>query len=177
MKKATLSILAFLLIGLSCKKDCPTCLNGGTCVDGKCQCVGLWTGENCETQLPPTLIQVAAISLTSFPATDNGAGWDLTSGPDVYVIVKADGQVILNTSNDWRQNATFIETWQTPFLVDFAYANITIELWDFDDLDSDDFMGSVAGKIYNDTNNFPDFVDATCPGCMVAFRLGPITYI
>lgn len=178
MKKATVTILLFLF-ALSCKKDdCPTCLNGGTCIDGVCQCEGLWTGLNCETQLAPALIQIAAISVTQFPATDNaGAGWDLTSGPDVYVIVKADGQTILNTSADWRQNATFIETWQTPFSVDFAYSTIEIQLWDFDDFDPDDFMGSVIGKIYNNTNGFPDFVDITCAGCNVAFRLGPITYI
>lgn len=177
MKKIILPALLVLSIVTACKKDCPACLNGGTCVDGICQCEGLWAGENCEIQVTPSLIRVAAISLTDFPPTDNGAGWDLTSGPDVYVIVKADGQTVLNTSNDWRQNATFIETWQTAFSINFAYSNITIELWDFDDLDADDFMGSVTGKIYSDTNGFPDFFDINCVGCQLDFRLGPITYL
>lgn len=177
MKKITL-LFAFVLAAMpACKKDCPPCLNGGTCVDGKCLCEGLWTGENCNEQITPILIQIDAISVTNYPATDNGAGWDLTSGPDVYVIVKADGQTILNTSNDWRQNATFIETWQTPFSVLGADADVTVQLWDFDDLDPDDFMGSISGKIYHNTNGFPDFVEMQCGGCVVSFRLGPISYL
>jgi len=176
-------LLLFLLTMLffSCKKDpCAdtVCENGGTCIDGQCLCEGLWKGKYCTEQVTPILITVGSISIVQMPQTDaNGAGWDINSGPDVYVIVKQFGNVLLSTENQWIQNATVGSAFLVPFAITDAESPITVELWDYDDFDSNDFMGSVQGTIYDNTNGFPSTVITTCNACNVNFQFSNITYL
>jgi len=180
MKKLLLIFMCFSLC-LSCKKDnsCEgVCENDGSCVDGRCLCVGLWKGPNCTEQITPTLIKAGGISVTVMPATDiNGSSWDLGSGADIYVIVKQGTNVLLNTSTDWRQNAGIGETWTYNISTLDAETPFSIELWDYDDFDSDDFMGGVSGFIYSHNNNFPLYESFDCSGCKVGFLVGPLSYL
>src|SRR5690606_28956999 len=95
MKKIIILILA--VIGLmtinSCEKENPnitdscqdiTCLNDGYCANGQCVCTQGYTGANCSQQVTPSQIRITKIEVMKFPATDGGAGWDLTSAPDIY---------------------------------------------------------------------------------------------
>ncbi len=52
---AMLTLSAFVLVVFSCNKSEPSCLgvycnNGGTCVNGSCQCPDGYTGKNCELE-------------------------------------------------------------------------------------------------------------------------------
>lgn len=175
-------IIVLALFMFSCKKDDPcegvSCLNDGSCIDGTCFCVGLWTGKRCNEQIRPTLITMKGISVTKMPATDaSGAGWDLTSGADIYVIVRQGADVLLDTSSDWRQNAGVGTSWNYTFSTLDTTTPLSIELWDFDDFDTDDYMGGINGFIYSDTNGFPTFEPFECAGCDVGFLIGPITYL
>lgn len=163
MKHVHLYLILIFLSIASCKKDDPE------------PCPNLYTGKNCDIQITPSFIRVLATTLTNFPPTDNGAGWDLTSGPDIYIVIKQNGQVLLNTDNDWKQNASPGISWQKPFSTIDAISNITIEVWDYDDFDDDDFMGAIQGPIYTDTNGFPQFIDATSGG--ISLKLGPVEYL
>ena len=183
--KNTFLLFVLLLAAFSCKKDSTpedlcegvTCLNSGFCIDGTCSCIGLWKGKYCTEQVTPTLIKAGGISVTLMPATDNnGSGWDLTSGADIYVIIKQGPDVLLDTSTDWRQNAGVGETWTYNFTTVDALTSFSIELWDYDDFDADDYMGGVNGFIYSSTNNFPTYEPFECSGCKVGFSVGPLSY-
>lgn len=182
MKKITFLIM-LMLAGFSCTKEkdpCEgkVCENGGTCVDGTCQCKGLWKGEKCTEQITPLLLSVGSIHITKMPATDSGgAGWDLTSGPDIYVIIKQGGTVLASTQNTWIQNASVGAFWNTGFGTNLVTVPITIELWDYDDFDSDDFMGGVTGLLYNSTNKFPTEITTDCSGCTVQLKFGSVEYL
>lgn len=169
------------LMGCAKEKDpCEgvTCENGGICADGSCNCIGLWMGPNCSQQITPLLLSTFGVQITKLPSTDaGGAGWDLTSGPDVYVVVKQNGNVLLSTSDNWAQNATPGITWNEGFSTNFPLNPITVELWDYDDFDSDDYMGAIQGTIYSSSNKFPEFVTMDCSGCNIAVKLGPISYL
>lgn len=182
MKKIPLFI-AVLCLMLSCSKEKDPCKgkiceNGGTCIDGTCNCPHLWKGENCTEQVTPLLITIGSVEVTKLPPTDaNGSGWDLTSGPDIYVVVKQAGTVLLSTQSQWVQNATFGAIWNTPFSTNLALLPVDIELWDYDDFDADDYMGGVAGFIYSDTNKFPQSIILDCGPCTVAIRFSSVTYL
>jgi hypothetical protein len=174
-----------ILLSIGCAKDAPLpdpcldkiCANGGVCEDGTCNCAPHWTGENCTEQITPLLITVQGIEVLKFPPTDNGAGWDINSGPDVYVIIRQNGTIIGTTQNAWIQNATGNPYWNSGFSTNLALQQITIEMWDYDDFDSDDYMGGIIGYIYTNTSGFPVLVTLECPTCPVHVRLGPMEYL
>ncbi len=176
MKKVILFFVLILLLG--CKKDCPDCGRHGRCQDGQCLCDAHYTGIHCDEQVTPLLIQVQAITVMQLPATDtNGAGWDITSGPDLYVVILQNGNVLATTHDQWKQNAGAGASWSINLTVSSATSPITIELWDFDDFDADDYMGSVSFPIYFNTNGFPESILTDCPTCTVNFQLDGVTYL
>jgi hypothetical protein len=149
------------------------CLNGGTCVNGQCNCPEGYTGADCSQQVTPSKIRVTKIEITKFPATDNGAGWDLTSGPDIYPSIYK-GSTELYSPTSFNQNADPSLTYSfdvSPVLdLNDPQDQYQIELYDYDDFDADDFMGGIIFTPYSNNNGFPEIIDLDAGGA-VAFKL------
>lgn len=183
MQKIIALLALCLVLGCSKEKDSDpctgvVCANGGTCINGICNCAGLWTGDDCTDQRLPLLLTIKGILLNEFPATDaGGSGWDLTNGPDVYVVVKQNGNVIATTKSSWVQNATSSAFWNIQFSTNQALTDVVLEVWDYDDFDSDDFMGAITGRLYSETGGYPDYAFGSCTGCTIKVRFGPIEYL
>lgn len=181
-------LLAFIAIGLmsiaSCKKDDPApgkgspceniiCLNGGYCANGACVCPEGFTGSDCSKQLAPSVIRINKIEVTQFPQTDAGAGWDLTSGADIFPIVYL-GSTQIWEAPTFFQNATpgtvysFIPS--PAIELKSPGSQYDISLYDYDDFDADDFMGGILFYPYTSTNKFPDVLTLDA-GKGVAFKL------
>ncbi|MHB1279195.1 MAG: EB domain-containing protein [Bacteroidia bacterium] len=183
--KKTLSLL-FVLVGLtslnSCQKDDPgagspceniVCLNGGYCANGQCVCPEGYTGANCSQQITPDIIRINKIEVTQFPPTDAGAGWDLTSGADIFPIV------YLGSTELWN-SATFFQNADPNSVYSFIpnpaielkspTSPYIIRLYDYDDLDADDYMGGIQFTPYHSTNKFPPVLTLDAGGG-VAFKL------
>ncbi len=162
---------------VSCEKDpCQTvtCLNGGTCVNGQCLCPEGYTGADCSQQVTPSKIRVTKIEITKFPpATDNGAGWDLTSGADIYPAIYK-GSTELYSPTNFYQNADPSLTYSfdvSPVLdLNDPQDQYQIDLYDYDDFDADDFMGGIIFTPYSNNNGFPDIIDLDAGGA-VAFKV------
>ena len=156
-----------------------SCLNGGYCANGSCVCTQGYTGANCSQQVAPTAIRVNWIKVTSFPATDAGAGWDPTSGPDIYPELKL-GTTVIWTSPNYNQNADPAQDYTfTPnplFNLTSPSSQYTLTLYDFDDFDADDWMGGVNFTPYTNTNGFPTTLVLSPTGAAVTFTIG-VTYI
>lgn len=182
MKNYSILVLFFLSINLlfysSCVKDDPcdliTCLNGGFCVNGECDCPEGFTGPDCSNQQTPTSIRITNIEVTRLPATKaNGAGWDLNSGADIYV------QMLYNNNNIY-EHSTYYENVNSSQNYSFqpnTNLNLTnptnryvIRLYDYDSLDADDFMGGIEFTPYTSNNGFPNKVILDANGD-VAFEL------
>jgi hypothetical protein len=163
--------------GVNCENFNPcvnvTCLNGGYCANGQCVCPQGYTGSNCSQQVTPTQMRITKIEVTRFPATDGGAGWDLTSGPDIYTTFALGSSTIWN-SPIFYQNAnpgTIYEFVPNPAIViNSPISQYTIRLFDYDDLDPDDFMGGINFTPYNSAAGFPSVATIDAGGA-VAFRL------
>lgn len=150
-----------------------TCYNGGTCVNGVCNCPTGWTGPDCRTQVQPLSINVTKIEVTRFPPTDNGGGWDITSGPDIYTTLSYGSTTIFNAPT-YFQNADPSRTYSwdpSPAIsIDYPRDKYTIRLYDFDSGSADDFMGGIEFTPYAPNNNFPSILNLDAGGS-VAFRI------
>jgi len=150
-----------------------SCLNGGTCVNGQCNCLEGWTGSDCSQQVTPDKIRITKVVVTKFPATDNGAGWDLSSGPDIYPEIFK-GSTSLYSASAFYQNAAPSNTYSfdiSPAL-DMNEPNdqYIIRLYDYDDFDADDFMGGIIFTPYSRTSGFPTTINLDAGGDL-AFTL------
>ncbi len=165
----------------SCDKDEPvpnpcenvTCLNGGVCVNGDCDCADGYSGPSCGDQITPTSIRVSKIDVTRFPATESsGGGWDLTSGPDIYV------ELFKGSTSVWMSSIYYENASQTTYsfnispTYDITSPNeqYTVRLYDYDSSDADDFMGGIIFYPYSNDNGFPSTLSIDGGGD-VAFKL------
>lgn len=149
MKNLTL-LLLFVLAVMGCTKenDCPAG----------------YMGSDCTQQITPTSMRVTNIRILNFPATDsNGAGWDLTSGADLFVKFSLDN-TILYTHDEFYQNAISGVSYDfKPTInlnIDRPTNRYVLGLFDYDDgLTEDDVIGAVSFTPYQDGNGFPPVID------------------
>lgn len=163
MKITKILLLSLITLSItSCGKDDPCeniiCTNGGSCVNGECNCPEGYEGPDCSNQSTPKAIEITSIQLQRFPSTDtNGAGWDLLSGADIYVSVWYNNDEIYkhptffenagNGFHDFKPNVNL--------QLENPLNNYVIRLYDYDEFDQDDFMGGIEFQPYTTTNNFP----------------------
>jgi len=161
-------LLAYLLLA-GCSKNnadpCEnvSCLNGGTCANGTCNCPEGFTGSDCSQEKTPTSMVIKSITVTKFSkTTSNGAGWDLTSGPDLTFVL------VNKTKNTSYQHDKYIEN-VTTTTAKFGNLELTvsptdryvIELYDYDLgltnlIDPDDFMGGIdVSYLWDKGGKFP----------------------
>jgi hypothetical protein len=177
MKAKLTYLIPFLLLTLfSCQKDeCATvdCLNGGYCANGECVCPEGFQGADCSQQETPSAIKINSIEVTRFPATDDGAGWDLTSGCDIYPIIEK-GSTEIWKSSEFYQNADpdndFTFNISPAAELNDPNDQYSISLYDFDDFDPDDFMGGINFTPYSSNNGFPTTINLDAGGD-VAFTI------
>jgi hypothetical protein len=187
-----IGLVFFLVFILSCKKDdvktnpVPSnpcegieCLNGGNCVNGQCKCPDNYTGPDCSQQKTPIRIRISAISVTKFPPTKtNGASWDLTSGPDIYVLLKSNNKELFNSGyiQNADPNKSHMFTPNNTIDVTDIYNECSLELYDDDDFGSDELMGGYKFFLYDSKNGFPATINLKNPSGSVHFEVF-ISYI
>jgi hypothetical protein len=133
-----------------------TCLNGGYCANGSCVCPEGYSGSNCSQQVTPSLIRINSIRVTGWNPTDNGAGWDLTSGPDIYVLIRRSGTTVYTSAT--YTDASSQLNFNTNIEITGMSSTYDISIYDFDSLDSDDFMGGFTFVPYSSDNGFPSII-------------------
>jgi len=95
-----------------------------------------------------TGMRITKVTILEFPATEsNGAGWDLTSGPDVtFRITKGTscGAATFEPSTHY-ENATpgIALEWDVNYYITDVNANWSVCVYDYDTIDADDFMGGL----------------------------------
>ena len=186
MKKLFFLALLTALLSPACEKDpidiqedlCKgvICNNGGYCVNGDCQCPPQWTGPSCAQEVAPIKMRVQTIRVKTFPPTDqNGGGWDLFDGPDVYIAIWKDG-TYLYTSSIW-EDAQPGANWAANFEFTDPTATYSISVWDYDDgITADDPMGGINFTPYISGQSFPVVKTIECAGCNVSFDFLGISY-
>ena len=142
------------------------CLNGGTCVNGSCNCLTGYTGSNCGTEVTPSSMRITKITVTDFI----NDGWDVfpASSPDIKITVGLGASCSngLYASGYYQDaypgpNYDFIPT--TPIVISNPTAVIAICLYD-DDLSGDEFMAGVQFEPYESGEDFPAIRTLTVSG-------------
>jgi PKD repeat protein len=111
----------------------------------------------------PTKLLVKKVRITSYPpTTQGGSPWDITDAlnlPDIYFKLKdSNGNVALDARRSKINNVDASDlpiAWSVSPNVGLFNANqsLTVEVWDADDLDSDDLMGTATFPLYS----YPSF--------------------
>lgn len=134
----------------------------GRCVNGVCECEPGYGGADCSTALMPTSMTVTNSELLSWPATDsNGAGWDLTTAPDVYMVVFDNDTNTELFRGNFFANATPPRSYSQNITIPDPGNELTFGLYDSDDFDADDYMGGIIVTLgeYGRNRGFPDIID------------------
>lgn len=111
--------------------------------------------------ITPGNVYLRQITINQIPFNDSqGAGWDLTTGPDVYIDVVSGGTIVVSSSvvYDVTQSQLPIQyTLSNPYQISNWSQQYRIDIWDYDDLSNDDYIGSVNFTIngINQANNYP----------------------
>ena len=152
--------------GLNCQDFDPcyniTCLNGGTCLNGSCDCPTGYTGIDCSVLLTPISMTITKVTITDYPPTkSNGAGWDLTSGPDCFITINSGTSANQNdfvsgftytnaTGADMDYNTGF------PIIIPSLSSDWSIAVWDNDNSpDPDDLVGGVFFQPIDEVDGLP----------------------
>lgn len=84
-------------------------------------------------------------TVTSFPSTDGGAGWDvINSNPDIFIEVTQGSDVLLSTTYYLNAVNTNEYSWNDFVSLTDPGAVYTVSLYDYDDVLPHDFLGSVS---------------------------------
>lgn len=156
----------------SCSKDDGTgggsdpcaqvvCQNGGYCANGQCVCPAGYTGADCSQQVTPSRIRITQIDVSRFPATDGGAGWDLTSGCDIYPTFSDANNTIWDSPTFFQNadpNSSYTFTPSNPIEITNVFGQYILRLYDYDDFDADDYMGGVSFNLYSSSGGFPNII-------------------
>ncbi len=158
-----------------------SCLNDGYCANGSCVCPTGYTGADCSQYVTPSSMRINSIIVTSFPATDgSGGGWDLTSGADLYPVVAIGSTTLSSFSSNYITNANpsldHQYTPPSPIVLSSPTSQYTINLYDHDDIDADDWMGGVYFTPYISTNGFPSTLILAPSGGSTSFQL-EVSYV
>lgn len=141
------------------------CQNGGLCISGNCDCPDGYVGEFCETQITPYALTITRVRVVSYPQTDGGAGWDLTSGPDVFV---AYGSSCCSGSSNYIQNAGQNLLFNVNWYISNPQAQFTIWTVDWDEFDANDIIGGINFVPRSFDDGFPN---------QLSLSAGNITYL
>lgn len=155
-----------------------TCLNGGSCEDGECICPDRYQGENCEEEKIPTKVRSNAVTALFYPLTDpNGASWDLFDEPDLYLVIKYQGEEVFRTATQFNASSTDV-----VFQFIYEYSNpeefYSFSIYDEDDLTSDDLIVGMFFTPYQAGEGFPLNIEKDCSqgDCIANFRISGLVY-
>jgi hypothetical protein len=126
------------------------------------------------TSVTPKFVKVKAVTISEFPATDNGIGWDSLDGPDLYFSILHNGNEIYASKSDVRCNYTGTEaTWTITekLHLDKPLDKYVLMLYDQDTLDLDDLMGERTFTPFNNQSGYPSSIYLNCPGCSTRWVL------
>jgi len=190
MKNFITICFSITLILTSCSKSDPcegiVCKNGGTCVDGKCQCPNGFEGTLCESESLPSGVVVTGLKALKVPATkSDGSKWDADgTNPDIFpalYTLKSD-----NTPDQalWASDVTKLNA-PPGQIHDFIIVlpkltmktfdrSIAFYLFDKDDPNSE-VMGGISFMLKDVVKGKPSTITLDCATCKVAFEL-KVTY-
>jgi len=128
----------------------------------------------------PTKLSITKVEVTKMPFTNsNGAGWDLLSGPDVYFKISDDSGADYFTSGgrDDQTSANMPLSYISglPYVITNLDFRFRIDLWDYDNALSSDWIGGNYFKVrdFMPTNGdlYPPLFELGSPTSVVRFRL------
>lgn len=168
-----------VLLSTGCEKDQPCtdilCANGGTCVNGSCDCPDGYTGPDCSDEEEPQAVIIESITVKGFPATaPGGGGWDLLDGADLMIFIEDQ-----NGNEVWNPN-TFYEdadpngsySWEPGLRITDVRGRHSLFVLDYDDgLSANDLIGGANFTPYNPGSNFPTQIGGEVEGVSLDIRV------
>jgi hypothetical protein len=107
----------------------------------------------------PVNVIVHSITVTGFPANNNGVNWDvLNSNPELYIQLGANGNSLHESGYHDNAFSNGSYTFDIPNIELNPNGNITIWFYDYDATSSDDYMGGIEFDVnQNGISSNPSF--------------------
>lgn len=148
------------------------CQNGGTSIDGGCNCPEGYSGEDCSIQDRPSSINIKKVIIRAFPnQRPDGSLWDnilFTDPddglPDIYFTLENNNSILLYDSPTFYENAISNGTNAYEFVPQnsITISNFNnpyiINILDYDINNEDDSMVLEAFSIYDEQGGFPSTI-------------------
>ncbi len=159
---AVASVVAWSGCGKKCTEE--SCLNGGVCVDGECNCPPGYSGNSCEKENTPKSLTVRKIKLVNIARTyPSGREFDPAEFPDVYVVIRRGLEKVVHTSpvfNVRPGQVVELDVGNGAFL--FTSSDYTLELWDEDrtaGAAENELMAEVTFRPWKPGGGFPEWLE------------------
>jgi len=143
MKNTTL-FFVLLLAAFSCGKDQKICDAG-------------FTGDDCAQEIKPQSVMLNYVTLTKYPASNNGEAWDdfsLYADPYFIVTNGATQEVVYTSSYKEEILPMASSIWQVDAICS-PDSYFVISFHDYDSANSDEYIGGVIWNAYQEGQNFP----------------------
>ena len=108
--------------------------------------------------------KITSLKLTEMPFLDqNSSGWDPFDGPDVFFNITDGTNINFNGSSSKVNNVLTTNlplnwNFSNSFQIQDITTNQYIDIWDYDTLDPNDFIGSVSFKLEDYKNGYPSTI-------------------
>lgn len=113
-----------------------------------------------ENRPVPTKVKILSLDFTNW----GNSGWDPTGGPDVYYKIWSGNTLILD-GKEFRVNDVYFNNWPNctwyfePVIELQANSQIKVELYDYDEEDSDDLIKTINYNFANYTSYPPTLIN------------------
>lgn len=129
-------------------------------------------------QNTPTTCKITSIKLNAMPFTNgSGVSWDTFDGPDVFFKIETQTGTVLYDATSSRFNditsGSLPVQWNltTPFSITPLNTNRYIEIYDYDTLDPDDYIGGVGFNPSVSVSGYPSTTTLTYQGVSITLTL------
>lgn len=113
-----------------------------------------------QPKLEPRAMSITRMDILKFPAAKpSGSGWDLTTGPDIFITLSegstayASDRVTTIDNNVSGGTASF--TLNNPYIINDLHKYWTVGAYDSDSFDADDFISAGRFVPYDQKDGLP----------------------
>lgn len=133
------------------------------------------TSEAINVSVRFNAVTITRVAIEEMPfSNDQGAGWDVSSGPDVYYEVYDENDEVAVSKDTYYENigpSDLPVSWNEDYTISELGEEHAIYLWDYDPANADDGIGGIAFTPNGGDGNYPQTISLDAGGITLGLRV------